>query len=296
MPVKTQNHKSKKYAKHYAKVYWPYLPLILVMVSTLIVGHSFVNRSQRSVLAYATNVSAPGLLQATNSEREQNGDVDLSDNASLDAAAQAKANDMVKRNYWSHITPDGKTPWAFIDATGYHYQSAGENLAYGFASSNETINGWMNSPAHRENLLNPAYQTVGFGVANSENFQKTGQETIVVALYAQPVSAVASPAPANSSGTALAFTTSSTDNNQPATTSINKAQALTNGRLPWIGFALGLIMGGGLVFLVLQHSLKWHRTRKRGEHYKIQHPLRDVTLVATVVLCLLLIQNVGVIK
>src|SRR5206468_12650742 len=109
----------------------------------------------------------------------------------LAAAAQAKARDMVAGNYWSHTSPAGKTPWTFISAAGYQYQQAGENLAYGFASADDTEAAWMNSAEHRANILETSYQNVGFGVAQSPNYQGQGAETIVVAEYGQPVPAAA---------------------------------------------------------------------------------------------------------
>ncbi len=139
-----------------------------------------------SVLAYATNVSSSSLLASTNQQRTNEGATALSLNSALSSAAQAKANDMVSRDYWSHVTPDGEQPWAFISDAGYSYDSAGENLAYGFATSSETVIGWMNSPSHRENLLNVAYKEVGFGFANSQDFINTGPQTIVVAMYGTP--------------------------------------------------------------------------------------------------------------
>jgi hypothetical protein len=57
----------------------------------------------------------------------------------------------------------------------------------------------MNSPGHRANILNTSYQEVGFGVVNAPNYQSSGPQTIVVAMYAKPYAAaapVATPAPA----------------------------------------------------------------------------------------------------
>src|SRR6185369_9999820 len=104
-------------------------------------------------------------------------------NDQLAAAAQAKANDMARRGYWSHVTPDGKQPWSFVEASGYQYEAAGENLAYGFGSSDEVMTAWMHSPEHRANILNSVYQDVGFATANVPNYRGTGPETIVVAMY-----------------------------------------------------------------------------------------------------------------
>jgi hypothetical protein len=139
-------------------------------------------------------MSIQSLLDDTNTQRINNGVAALALNGLLDNAAQAKANDMAARDYWSHNTPDGQTPWTFMDAAGYKYQLAGENLAYGFATAADTLTGWMNSPGHRANILNGGYTEVGFGYINIANYQGTGPETLVVAMYGAP-SSVPAPAP-----------------------------------------------------------------------------------------------------
>ncbi|HET6924630.1 MAG TPA: CAP domain-containing protein [Candidatus Saccharimonadales bacterium] len=179
--------------KSYHKAYWPYLPIALIVLGGII--FNALVPAHKAVLGYATDMSISSLLSDTNAQRSDNGLPGLGLNSQLDQAAQAKANDMAARDYWSHNTPDGQTPWSFIIAAGYNYQTAGENLAYGFDSASETVTGWMNSPEHRANILNTTYKEVGFGVANSANYQGTGPETIVVAMYAEPVGYVA-PAPA----------------------------------------------------------------------------------------------------
>jgi uncharacterized protein YkwD len=149
----------------------------------------------QAVLSYATSMSVSDLLAQTNTQRSGNNVASLSLNGQLNNAAQAKANDMVTRNYWSHNTPDGQEPWVFIAQAGYQYKTAGENLAYGFDTAAYTVTGWMNSPPHRQNLLNSAFQDVGFGFANSANYVNDGPQTVVVAMYGAPLSQ-SSPAPA----------------------------------------------------------------------------------------------------
>lgn len=171
------------------------MPLLSIVLFGLAISTSW-QPFRRSVLAYATSMSTAGLLESTNEQRSANGRNTLTLNSKLNQAAQAKANDMVARNYWSHNTPDGNEPWIFIDQAGYDYQQAGENLAYGFATSADTVAGWMNSPSHKANLLETGYLDVGFGFANSSNYQNSGQQTIVVAMYAKPrVAAASTPAP-----------------------------------------------------------------------------------------------------
>jgi len=164
-----------------------YLPaLVLFLTAFSIHTPAAANNSTKRVLSYATSISQSALLSETNSERTSNGVAGLNLNSLLNNAAQTKANDMVTRDYWSHITPDGNQPWHFIVGAGYQYTAAGENLAYGFGTSADTVTGWMNSPPHRENLLNSAFTDVGFGFANSTNYVTTGPETVVVAMYGAP--------------------------------------------------------------------------------------------------------------
>jgi uncharacterized protein YkwD len=302
VPLKThkKQHSTKKHPKHYAKVYWPYLPLVVILLSGLFVGQSSVSRSQRGVLAYATQVNSSTLLESTNQQRSSNGQKKLGTNQQLARAAQAKAEDMAKRNYWSHNTPDGDEPWLFIDQTGYAYQKAGENLAYGFGSSGEAVAGWMNSPSHKDNMLDPSYSEVGFGIANANNYQENGPETIIVAMYGMPLHATDG-APIASSDVskpadAAPVTTNAPTIKEPEVKSINKAQALTGGRAPWINFSLGLISGAAVAFLLLKHGLAIRRTLRSSEKFMLHHPLLDLTVLSLVALCALLSQSVGLIR
>lgn len=134
-----------------------------------------------SVLAYATSMSRTDLLNATNAFRAQNGLGALALNGQLNTSAQNKAQHMVNNDYWAHNAPDGTTPWYFFDQAGYNYSKAGENLAYGFNTSQDAVNGWIGSPGHRANMLGE-YQDVGFGFVDGPNYQG-GPNTVVVAHY-----------------------------------------------------------------------------------------------------------------
>jgi uncharacterized protein YkwD len=105
-------------------------------------------------------------LYWTNFYRVAAGDQPLELNAQLDAAAEAKVQDMIVNNYWAHYRPsDGKSPWDFMTEAGYNYTVAGENLAKGFRTPGGITLAWMNSPEHRANLLSPKYHDVGFASA-----------------------------------------------------------------------------------------------------------------------------------
>lgn len=190
----------------------------------LVVGLGFVLNSMwpsgpNPVLGYATDMSSYGLLTNTNEERTSRGLKALTTNSKLATAAQNKAADMAAKDYWSHVSPSGKTPWAFITEAGYSYQTAGENLAYGFATSSDTVTGWMNSSEHRANILNTSYTNIGFGIINIPNYQGEGPQTLVVAMYASPTAVVATKTPTTTKTTTSTSPTSS----QPITTSPKSA-------------------------------------------------------------------------
>jgi hypothetical protein len=162
--------------------------------------------SSTRVLAYATEMSRSGLLSGTNAARSSNGLAPLALNAQLNNSAQAKAQDMANKDYWAHVSPDGTQPWYFFDQAGYSYVRAGENLAYGFLTSQGAVDGWMNSATHRANILGD-YADVGFGIVNAPNYQSSGEQTIVVAHYGTKAMA---PPPAPAPAPTPAVTTPST--------------------------------------------------------------------------------------
>ncbi len=150
--------------------------LILLFLSAGIVT-SFVKTNFPAVLGISADISTQQLLILTNQQRQDNNLGALTDNAELNQAAANKAADMFSKDYWAHNAPDGTTPWAFIKGAGYNYVYAGENLARGFNNASDVITAWMNSPEHRQNVLSPNYQNVGFAVATGK---LNGEDTVLV--------------------------------------------------------------------------------------------------------------------
>lgn len=301
----TVTHKKRQGAHHrqskpYLKVYWPYVPMLLVVAGGLLLN-SWLGRSQvHGVLSYATEISSQKLLETTNVQRSSDGKAALQINDQLTAAAQTKANDMATRNYWSHTTPDGSAPWVFIQKAGYSYQKAGENLAYGFNSSSDTVAGWMNSKSHRENLLDPAYSEVGFGYANVANFNKSGPETVVVAMYGEPQTAgspaAAKPVSLTPTSSGAPVTSNASKFTEPATLAVSRIQSLTGGSAPWVTFVIGLISGAGVLYVLFKHGKAFKRTLIHGEEFFLHHPLMDVLAVSFIMAGYLLSQTAGMIR
>lgn len=132
-------------------------------------------------MGYASQISTDEVIRLTNLKREAAGVPTLKYNAQLAAAARAKGEDMINRDYWAHVSPDGTQPWKFFSDAGYKYRYAGENLAKDFSSPDSAVEAWMASPSHKENLLSSKYDEVGIAVVEGDlNGEDT---TIVVQLF-----------------------------------------------------------------------------------------------------------------
>lgn len=107
----------------------------------------------------------PGLLRQINTYRATHDLPALKLNDELSNSAQAKSDDLVERQYFSHYRDD-ETPWDYIEEAGYQYVRAGENLAKCYKSPEAIVKAWINSPAHREILLSN-YQDAGFGTTTN---------------------------------------------------------------------------------------------------------------------------------
>ncbi len=156
--------------------------LLLVAVFAIF---SVVPKMYPGILGFASSISVGDLFKYANRTREEAGLADLRLNPELTKAAEAKAADMFKDDYWAHVSPKtGKEPWDFILAQDYDYSYAGENLAKNFSNSREVVDAWYNSPSHRENLLSKNYDEVGYAVVNGVlDGYKT---TLVVQMFGRP--------------------------------------------------------------------------------------------------------------
>jgi uncharacterized protein YkwD len=104
-------------------------------------------------------------------------------NALLTRAAQAHADDMLRFDYFEHTGHDGSTPAQRVTATGYTYRMVGENLASGPETAQEAVHGWLASPGHCQNLMEPHFSELGVAFAAS----RSGQPRIFwVQEFAEP--------------------------------------------------------------------------------------------------------------
>lgn len=271
-----------KHTKPYEKTYWPYLPLLSIIGFSILVNLAWVGLSspKSQVLGASVGITQDALLLDTNLDRHADHAGSLTVDPQLSAAAQQKAQDMANNNYWSHISPAGATPWKFIDQSGYKYRAAGENLAYGFSNSDEVIRGWMNSREHRSNLLNSAYQNVGFGVVQAASFQGKPKQTIVVAMYGQPTT--------DSNGFAPSVTGNDLPSKQVVRLDLYAGNALPGALFMLLGVTT---LAAGLV--VLRHFKFAHRAFVYSEAFIIHHPMLDVIMVSVAAAGIILSRTAG---
>ena len=150
--------------------------ILLFLLIKVVFSFNLILVKQSSLFA---DISAQRVLALTNEVRQQYNLPIVQEDSLLDKAAQEKAQDMLENKYFDHFSPTGVSPWHWIDKSGYDYYYAGENLAMNFLDSEEVIKGWLNSPSHKENLLNKNYKDIGIAVLSGD-FNNEGINRILV--------------------------------------------------------------------------------------------------------------------
>lgn len=103
------------------------------------------------------------VVRLTNRERTSRGLGALSRDVRLDRAAHVHSADMAARNFFAHESPSGTQAWDRAVAAGYSYRMVAENIAAGQRTAAEVVEGWMNSPGHRANILKGELTQIGVG-------------------------------------------------------------------------------------------------------------------------------------
>lgn len=165
------------------------LAIYVLMFLFLHAGLTSLSIIKPDVLGINSKVDKEELIRLVNVEREKKGLYNLKENEKLEQAAMEKGKNMFDEDYWAHYSPSGKDPWSFISGSGYKFSYAGENLARNFYTSPEVVQAWMDSPTHRDNLLNTHYQDVGIAVL--EGTLKGQQTVLIVQEFGTPVDYVA---------------------------------------------------------------------------------------------------------
>ncbi len=114
------------------------------------------------------------VVELTNEERAKFGLSPLRLNRQLETSAENHSQNMAFQDFFSHTGQDGSSISDRARAAGYSFNLIGENIGVGYTTPEAVVEGWLNSPGHRENILNPNYAEIGVGYFFLEN--DTGNE------------------------------------------------------------------------------------------------------------------------
>jgi uncharacterized protein YkwD len=124
------------------------------------------------------------MLGRVNAERRKLRLSPLHENALLDKAAQSHAEDMIRRSYYSHESPEKGSVRDRVRKVGYLSIAVGENIAEGQSTVAQVMDAWMESPEHREHIVSMTLKEIGVGVAFGKN--ERGLEIIWVQVFGTP--------------------------------------------------------------------------------------------------------------
>ncbi len=168
------------------------LPGIIILIAFVFLYQQAMDLTGHlglGVLGYASQIPPSEVIKLSNDKRLEEGLAPLQENPLLVAAARAKGLDMLEKDYWAHVSPDGTEPWHFFESAGYEYRYAGENLARDFSNPGAAVEAWMASPSHRANLLSDKYSEIGVAVVEGD--LDGVDTTLVIQLFGTQPGAVA---------------------------------------------------------------------------------------------------------
>ena len=134
--------------------------------------------------SYKLAINNSNVINLTNTERVSEGLPNLIESEILNEVAQRKLDNMIEEDYFEHTSPDGVDPWEWFFQSGYDFAYAGENLATEFTDVQKQHDAWMNSPKHKENILNKKFTSTG--VAVGERIVEGEDVLVTVQVFATP--------------------------------------------------------------------------------------------------------------
>lgn len=107
------------------------------------------------------------VVELTNEQRREHGCDDVTWDAELAVPAQEHSQDMADNDFMGHIGSDGRDPGQRVADSDYPGRYRAENVAAGYETPRDVVEGWMNSDGHRANILNCELRDIGVGYAHS---------------------------------------------------------------------------------------------------------------------------------
>ncbi len=157
---------------------------IVIFTSVFLLGASFGSSLFLHRTVLGVQISSDVLIDLTNESRLAYNQMPLIRSEKLDQAAELKGRDMADKQYFSHNSPEGVTPWHWIESVGYNFLYAGENLAIDFTDATDVEKAWLASPAHRANIMSVDFREIG--IAAVEGVYKGNPTMYIVQMFGTP--------------------------------------------------------------------------------------------------------------
>lgn len=190
-----KKHIKKYFIPHEENEYKPHffrgrsMSVFVFALAVFFISSVFLSRNIGWITENCASIISGVLVQLANEDREAANLNQFVISPKLEEAAKMKAEDMVKNSYFAHVSPEGVSPWHWFKKAGYDYVFAGENLAINFYDSKDVEKAWMNSPGHRDNILNNRFTEIGIAVATG--MYQGRETTFVVQMFGYPAAPVA---------------------------------------------------------------------------------------------------------
>ncbi len=175
-------HEGNEFKPHFFREYMLGIVSIIVI---FLAGASFSGSLYIRNSGLTAAVLPAVLVDLTNNDRVSIGEPELNVSQELEYAAKLKAEDMSENQYFAHVSPTGVTPWYWMKKANYSFIYAGENLAIDFTESSDVSRAWMNSPKHKQNILDKRFTDIG--IAAKEGILNGKPTVFVVQMFGKPV-------------------------------------------------------------------------------------------------------------
>ncbi|MBP6888072.1 MAG: hypothetical protein KBC21_00030 [Candidatus Pacebacteria bacterium] len=174
-------HEQNDYKPHFFREFGVSL---VIFSSVFLLGASFGSSLFLHRTVLGVEISSGVLIDLTNESRLAYNQPSLIRSDKLDKAAELKGKDMAEKQYFSHDSPEGLTPWHWIQSVGYNFLYAGENLAIDFTEATDVEKAWLESPAHRANIMNIDFREIGIAVV--EGVYRGTPTMYIVQMFGTP--------------------------------------------------------------------------------------------------------------
>jgi len=142
--------------------------LSLVLILSLFFQNTLVFSDDQVLVKNTVDPAVEEFIRLLNGKRSRIGCPELKWDERVASVASEHSRDMARRNYFSHTNPAGRDSFDRLRASHIHYSLAGENIAKGVKTGQEAYDLWLNSPEHRENMLDCRFTHQGVGKAGNQ--------------------------------------------------------------------------------------------------------------------------------